>query len=78
VLDEKIEEGLSKWQVQSLSGGNDTHLILRIKKADTNFIRVPYKLLIKTYSDISWCVDNESTRTLGKWYIAPKDYGWID
>ncbi|MBQ3219604.1 MAG: hypothetical protein IJB32_03330 [Clostridia bacterium] len=78
MLDEKINEELSKWKVESLSGKEDTHLILRINKADTNFIRLPYKFLIKTYSDVSWCVDNESTRTLGKWYIAPDDYGWID
>ena len=78
VLDEKVETELAKWTVENLSKGNGTHLILRIKKTDTEFIRLPYKFLIRSYSEAKWCTDKEPCYTLGKCILSPNDFGWIE
>lgn len=77
LLDEKAKEEVSKWKVENLSKGSETHLILRIKKSDTKFIRLPYKFLISSYSDAKWTRELEPTYTLGKCILSPGDFGWI-
>jgi hypothetical protein len=77
LLDEKAKEEVAKWKVENLSNGGGTHLILRIKKADTKFIRLPYKFLISSYSDAKWAKGAEPTYTLGKCILSPGDFGWI-
>ena len=77
VLDEKVEKELSKWKVTCLTEEN-THLILRIKQSETDFIRLPYKFLIRSYNNARWCVDKEPFETLGKWTLSPGDFGWIE
>lgn len=77
MLDEKVGEELSKWQVECLSEKGKTHLILKIKKTDTGFIRLPYKFLICTYSNAKWCIDENPCYTLGKGILSPRDFGWI-
>lgn len=77
MLDEKADAELEKWQVEDLSKKDDSHFILRVKKEQTNFIRLPYKLLVRTYSDARWCVDEKPCYTLGKDIFSPGDFGWI-
>ena len=77
LLDEKAKEEVAKWKVESLSQGGGTHLILKIKKEDTKFIRLPYKFLISSYSDAKWTRDENPIYTLGKCLLSPNDFGWI-
>ncbi len=77
MLDEKAVNELAKWQVVRLSEKEKTHLILKIKKTDTGFIRLPYKFLICTYSNARWGIDENPCYTLGKGILSPRDFGWI-
>ena len=77
LLDENAKDELSKWSVQNLSCTGNTHLILRIKKEESGFIRLPYKFLIATYDGAKWCRDKEPCYTLGKCLLSPGDFGWI-
>ena len=77
LLDENREEELLKWKVENLSGENNLHVIARIKKDESSFIKLPYKFLITTYDGARWCVDNEPCYTLGKCLLSPNDFGWI-
>lgn len=77
MLDEKAVSELAKWQVERLSEKGKTHLILKIKKEDTSFVRFPYKFLIRSYGDARWCADENPCYTLGKGILSPRDFGWI-
>lgn len=77
VLDEKIEEEQNKWKVTCLSNSGNTHLLLSADKDKTNFVRLPFKFLIKTFDGASWCVDPMPCYTLGKDSLSPGDFGWI-
>ena len=77
ILDERIEEEKGKWQVEDISSGTETHLILTMDKKSCGFVRLPYKLLLKTTDGALWQKDEEPVRTLGKVLITPRDFGWI-
>ena len=77
MLDEKAEKELAKWQVKCLSEKGRTHLLLKVRKDETNFIRFPYKFLIRSYRDARWCIDENPCYTLGKCILSPNDFGWV-
>jgi hypothetical protein len=77
MLDEKAEKELAKWQVKCLSEKGRTHLLLKVRKGETNFIRFPYKFLIRSYRDARWCIDENPCYTLGKCILSPNDFGWV-
>ena len=75
-FDEKAKEELDKWQVECLSNEEETRLIITLDKAKVGFIRLPYKLMVK--SDLGdWCIDPTPVRVLGKRLITPGWFGWI-
>lgn len=75
-FDEKIDEELAKWQVESLSDEACTHLIVTLKKSEVGFIRCPYKMMVKS-NDGDWCEEKMQVRVLGKKLITPGWFGWI-
>jgi hypothetical protein len=77
ILDERIEEEKGKWQAENLSSGAETHLIVRLDKQSSGFVRLPYKMLLKTTDGALWQKDENPVRTLGKVLITPRDFGWI-
>lgn len=77
ILDERIEEEKEKWQVENISSGEETHLIVRMDKKLSGFVRLPYKMLLKTTDGALWQKDENPVRTLGKVLITPRDFGWI-
>jgi hypothetical protein len=77
VLDERIEEEKGKWQVQDLSNGEETRLLITLQKEEVGFVQTPYKLLLKTTDGAAWQKDEKPVRTLGKVLITPRDFGWI-
>jgi hypothetical protein len=77
ILDERIEEEKEKWQVENISSGKETHLIVRMDKKLSGFVRLPYKMLLKTTEGALWQKDENPVRTLGKVLITPRDFGWI-
>ena len=77
ILDERVEEEKGKWQVEDISNGLETHLIVKIDKKSNGFVRLPYKMLLKTTDGAIWQKDERPVRTLGKVLITPRDFGWI-
>lgn len=77
VLDEKTEEWLSFWEVSNLSENGNTHLIVSGDKIRIGFMRLPYKLLVRTDVGANWCKDKQPVRVLGKCTTSPADFGWI-
>ena len=76
-FDEKIDEELAKWSVESLSNEACTHLIVTLKKSEVGFIRLPYKMMVKSDGG-DWCEDALPVRVLGKKLITPGWFGWIE
>ena len=75
-FDEKVDEELDKWQVESLSTAEETHLIVTLQKAKVGFVRLPYKMMVKSdYGD--WCIDPTPVRVLGKKLVTPGWFGWL-
>jgi hypothetical protein len=77
ILDERIEEEKGKWQVEDISSGAETHLLVTLDKKASGFVRLPYKMLLKTTDGALWQKDENPIRTLGKVLIASNDFGWI-
>ncbi len=77
ILDERIEEEKGKWQAEDISSGAETHLIVKIDKKSSGFVRLPYKVLLKTTDGACWQKDESPVRTLGKVLVTPRDFGWI-
>ena len=67
----------AKWQVKNLSKDGTTHLLVALSKAQTGFVRLPYKMLLKTTDGALWQKDENPVRTLGKVLITPNDFGWV-
>ena len=75
-FDEKQQEELDKWQVESLSTEEETHLIVTLQKAEVDFVRLPYKMMVQ--SDCGkWCEDPTPVQVLGKRMITPGWFGWL-
>ena len=74
---QKKKELLEKWTAKDLSIGEETHVIAKIKKEDTRFIRLPYKFMIRSFCGKNWCADPLPFRVLGKSLTSPADFGWI-
>ncbi len=75
-FDEKADEELDKWKVESFSNAEETNLIVTLEKEKVGFIRLPYKMMVK--SDLGeWCIDPTPVRVLGKKLITPGWFGWI-
>lgn len=77
ILDEKVEKWQSLWQVKNLSENGNTHLIVTGDKNKIGFLRLPYKLLVKTDYGAYWQKDANPVRMLGKSTTSPGDFGWI-
>ncbi len=77
ILDEKINEFLSRWEVQNLAVGSETNLVLTGKKSEVGFLKKPYKMLVRTEKGGNWCKDSLPVRMLGKCTQSPGDFGWI-
>ena len=76
--EERREKYLNMWKVESLSTENDTHIIMRVKKEDAGFIKLPFKFAIKSYCGVRWAKEKGvATNGLGKMIASPGDYGWI-
>ena len=75
-FDEKLEEELKKWKVESFSTAQETRLVVTLDKADMGFVKLPYKMMIK--SDFGeWCSEPTLVRVLGKTMITPAWFGWL-
>ncbi len=77
VLDEKIDEYLERWDVKNLADGEGTHLLLIGKKDKVEYVQKPYKFMVKTTDEASWCRDSLPVYVLGKFAQSPGDFGWI-
>ena len=75
-FDEKLEEELKKWKVESFSTAQETRLVVTLDKAEMGFVKLPYKMMIK--SDFGeWCSEPTLVRVLGKTMITPAWFGWL-
>ena len=75
-IDEKKEEELNKWHIESLSTEEETRLIVTLKKAGMGFVKLPYKMMVKSdYGE--WCTEPTLVRVLGKTMITPAWFGWL-
>ena len=77
VLDEKIDEWVSKWKITSYSGKEKTHIVATAEKKNIGFKGFPFKLMIRDFYGDNWCADEKPVRVLGKSTISPGDFGWI-
>lgn len=78
LLDERGEEEKAKWQVECFSTAEKTRLIATLKKSSVGFVRLPYKLLVKTRMGGNWCEEGIPTHTLGKSILSPGEFGWVE
>lgn len=80
-FDGKIQAELDKWQIRDLAtqnGETGTHLQATLSKKEVGFIRLPYKMLVRTTEGARWCEDPTPVNTLGKVLLSPADFGWIE
>jgi hypothetical protein len=77
LLDERGEEEKAKWKVECFSTAEGTRLVATVKKSDVGFVRLPYKLLVKTRRGANWCEEKTPTHTLGKSILSPGEFGWV-
>jgi len=84
VLDERIDEQLSLWDIKNLSNDDNSHFILLGNKKQIGFVRFPYKMQVRAFDgfvywspNVFWCRDENNVRMLGKENSAPGDFGWI-
>ncbi len=77
VLDEKIEQFLCVWEIENLSSDGKTHIIVRGRKSNVGFKRLPYKMMVRTSDGANWCKDPLPVRVLGKSTTSPADFGWV-
>jgi hypothetical protein len=75
---ERVDREISKWTVENLSKDETTHVVARIKIADSGFVRLPYKFMIRSFNGKDWCKEEKPFRSLGKSTISPGDFGWIE
>ena len=84
VLDQRIDEQLSLWNIKNLSNDDNSHFILSGNKKQIGFVRFPYKMQVRAFDgfvywspSVFWCRDENNVRMLGKENSAPGDFGWI-
>lgn len=78
IKEERRKKHVDMWKVENLSTDKDTHIIMRVKKKDAGFIKLPFKFAIKSYMGKTWCVEQGvPTNGLGKMIASPGNYGWI-
>ena len=75
--DEAYERERNVYRVENLSDGENTHLIVRARLAETRFLRFPYKMMVNTESGAYFSKDPTPIHTLGKYTTSPADFGWI-
>ncbi len=78
IMQNKKDEIVKKWQIESLSTKDKVHLKLKISKKDAGFVQLPFKFFIKPFQGKKWCEEKYvSTACLGKTVASAGDYGWI-
>lgn len=76
-LEENAIEYLSAFDCERVGKEENTHLIVRINKEKSKFIRFPYKMMLRATVGGDWVIDENPVRTLGKSTISAGDFGWL-
>ena len=74
VYGDKIQDELSKYELEEISNGHYILVISREKAGWTD--DKPLKLMIAA-NDVSWVFEDEPVHTLGKNEISPGEFGWL-